>query len=174
LIERTGEAFEEGIQLTVVGPKLTAGDLAPELGLENFDPSTNAMTEVALANSAGSVRLLNVINSVDTPVCDIETKRWETLRKGLPGVQFFTVSMDLPFAMARWQTAGDVTHAMLSAHKNEKFAIDYGVLLKEWRLLQRAVFVIDKGGKIVYSEYVDDQMKEPDYDAAIRAASSVS
>ena len=172
MIERSGEAFEEGIQLTVVGAKLAVGDTAPELGLENFDPSTNAMTEVTLEASAGKVRVLNVINSVDTPVCDIETKRWETLRKDLPGVQFYTVSMDLPFGMARWQTTSDVTHAMLSAHKNEKFAVDYGVLLKEWRLLQRAVFVVDGAGKIAYAEYVDDQMKEPDYDAAIAAARS--
>jgi len=174
MIERSGEAFEEGIQLTVVGAKLAAGDMAPELGLENFDPSTSAMSEVTLEASAGKVRVLNVINSVDTPVCDIETKQWETLRKGLPNVQFYTVSMDLPFGMARWQTASDVTHAMLSAHKNEKFAVDYGVLLKEWRLLQRAVFVIDGGGKIVYAEYVEDQMKEPDYDAAIAAASGTA
>ena len=170
MIERTGEAFEEGIQLTVVGAKLGPGDTAPELGLENFDPATSAMSEVTLGASTGKVRVLNVINSVDTPVCDIETKQWETLRKGLPAVQFYTVSMDLPFGMARWQTASDVTHAMLSAHKNEKFAVDYGVLLKEWRLLQRAVFVIDGSDKIVYAEYVDDQMKEPDYDAAIAAA----
>ena len=119
------------------------------------------------------VRLLNVVNSLDTPVCHVETHRWEALRADLPeNVRVYTVSMDLPFAQARWQQAESVTHQALSAHRNEQFGRDYGVLIKEWRLLQRAVFVIDADGRIAYAEYVPDQMREPDYDAALSCRSS--
>lgn len=166
--ERTGEAFEFEEQLTVVGKKLQAGDTAPDFKLESFDGS--GMQQVGLDDSAGKVRLLNVINSLDTPVCHVETKRWESLRNNLPeNVAVYTVSMDLPFAQARWNAAEEVGHQALSSHKSEQFAQDYGVLLKEWRLLQRAVFVIDADGKVVHSEYVPDQMAEPDYDAAVAA-----
>jgi thiol peroxidase len=78
--------------------------------------------------------------------------------------------MDLPFGQARWRTAHAVEHEALSAHANERFGTDYGVLLKEWRLLQRAVFVIDRNGIITHAQYIADQMAEPDYDAAVLAA----
>jgi thiol peroxidase len=169
--ERTGEAFEFAERLTVVGRKLQAGEQAPDFTLEHFDPAESAMKQVSLADSAGSVRLLNVVNSLDTPVCHVETRRWEGLRGDLPaGTTVYTISMDLPFAQARWQTAEGVAHQSLSAHKSEDFGREYGVLLKEWRLLQRAVFVIDRAGHIVHAEYVPDQMTEPDYDAAVAAA----
>jgi thiol peroxidase len=77
--------------------------------------------------------------------------------------------MDLPFALARWQAAQNSTHQALSGHRDEDFGRDYGVLLKEWRLLQRAVFVIDRKDRIVYAEYVADQMREPDYAEALEA-----
>jgi thiol peroxidase len=77
--------------------------------------------------------------------------------------------MDLPFAQARWQTAEHVTHPALSAHRDERFGRDYGVLIKEWRLLQRAVFVIDRAGRVAYAEYVADQMHEPEYARALEA-----
>src|ERR671926_220640 len=85
------------------------------------------------------------------------------------GVRVYTVSMDLPFAQARWHQAEGVAHPSLSSHRSEQFGIDYGVLLKEWRLLQRAVFVIDGNDRIVHAEYVADQMAEPDYAAAVEA-----
>jgi thiol peroxidase len=167
--ERTGEAHELGEQLTVLGRRLRPGDPAPEFELESFDGS--AMTTVRLADSAGSVRLLNVINSIDTPVCHVETRRWELERATLPdNVRVYTVSMDLPFALARWNANEGVNHQALSAHKSDAFGQDYGVLLKEWRLLQRAVFVIGPDDRIRHAEYVADQMLEPDYAAALSAA----
>lgn len=169
MVERTGEAYEFDMRLTVVGAKLQKGDMAPDFDLENFNPTTEAMSNVKLSDSAGKVRLLNVINSIDTPVCHIETRRWQDEAALLPGLEVFTIAMDLPFALARWQKTEGVNHTFLSAHQSEKFGIDYGVLLKEWRLLQRAVFVIDADGAIVHAEYVDDQMKEPDYGAALEA-----
>ena len=168
--ERAGEAFELGEQLTVVGRKLTPGDPAPAFVLDTLDPR-RGMRQVRLADSAGTVRLLNVVNSLDTPVCHVETRRWESSLASLPpGIGVFTVSMDLPYAQSRWQAAEGVTHAVLSAHRDERFGRDYGVLIKEWRLLQRAVFVIDRHDRVVYAEYVADQMREPDYEAALAAA----
>ena len=169
--ERTGEAFEFGERLTVVGRKLRAGEPAPDFALETFDAAEQAMRTVRLADTAGRVRLLNVVNSLDTPVCHVGTRRWDGLRADLPAdVVVYTVSMDLPFAQARWQAAEGVGHGLLSAHKDEAFGRAYGVLVKEWRLLQRSVFVIGRDDRLVHAEYVADQMTEPDYDAAVAAA----
>ncbi len=84
-------------------------------------------------------------------------------------MQIYTISMDLPFAQARWHQNENVSHQSLSSHRSEQFGRDYGVLLREWRLLQRAVFVVDKNDRIVYAEYATDQMAEPDYEAALEA-----
>ena len=168
--ERTGEAFELGEQLTVLGGKLQPGATAPAFTLDSFDPAAGAMRQIQLSDSAGQIRLLNIINSLDTPVCHMETRRWEKIRADLPAdVVVYTVSMDLPFAQARWQMSENVSHVMLSSHRAEKFGEDYGVLIKEWRLLQRAVLVIDKHDRIVHAEYVPDQMAEPNYDSTVNA-----
>ena len=170
MVERTGEAFELDQQLTVLGRRLAPGDEAPDFALDSFDEASGAMTVVRLADGAGAVRLLNIVNSLDTPVCHVETHRWDELRGQLPAnVVVYTVSMDLPYAQARWRTAEGVAHQALSSHRDERFGQDYGVLIKEWRLLQRAVFVVDGGGRVVYAEYVADQMREPDYEAVLRA-----
>ena len=167
--ERTGEAFEADEQLTVVGAKLRVGDAAPDFALDWIDDTTGAITSVGLADTTGSVRLLNVINSIDTPVCQVETRTWDDRIPAGSDVHVFTVSMDLPFALDRWRHTESAGHKLLSSHRSDGFGQDYGVLLKEWRLLQRAVFVIDPNGRITHAEYVADQMTEPDYDAAIAA-----
>jgi thiol peroxidase len=168
--ERSGEAFEAGEQLTVLGAKLRPGEKAPAFALDFLDPA-GSMHTLRLADSAGTVRVLSTVNSVDTPVCNVETRRWESLRQDLPTlVTFYTVSMDLPFALARWQEQQEGNHQLLSAHREEAFGSAYGTLIKEWRLLQRAVFVIDAQDQIVYAEYVSDQMAEPNYEAALEAA----
>jgi thiol peroxidase len=163
--ERVGGAEEDGESLTVVGRMLQPGEPAPDFTLDHFDGST--MSAVALADLAGSTVVLNVVNSVDTPVCDVQTRRVDSL---FPGAKVLTVSMDLPFALARWTSAAGVTHPALSAHRSEDFGREYGVLIKEWRALQRSVFVIDGAGRLLHTEYVRDQMREPDYDAAVAAA----
>ncbi len=166
--ERTGEAFELDEQLTVVGRKLTVGDQAPAFALDSFDGEN--MLTIRLSDGDGRVRLINTVNSVDTPVCDVETRRWEGARKALPAeVVVYTVSMDLPFAQARWREATGTEHLLLTAHRDERFGRDYGVFLKEWRLLQRAVFVVGPEGRIAHVEYVADQMAEPDYDAVLES-----
>jgi thiol peroxidase len=173
--ERRGEAFELEARLTVIGRKLRPGESAPPFTLECFDTDLCAIKIVRLADSEGQVRLLNVVNSLDTPVCDVETQKWEERRAQLSkDVQLMTISMDLPFAQARWCEAADVGHQALSAHNNEQFGRDYGVLIKEWRLLQRAVFVLDRAGRVVYADYVPDQMAEPDYAVAIAAVRALN
>jgi thioredoxin-dependent peroxiredoxin len=174
--ERRGEAFEGDIRLTVIGPRLKAGDAAPDFALDALAPGEAVPREITLATGAGRVRLIHVVNSLDTPVCHVGTRRFEQLRTTdrLPGVDVYTVSMDLPFAQARWRAAEGVEHETLSSHRSEAFGRAYGVLLREWRLLQRAVFVIDGSGRIVHAEYVADQMAEPDYDAAVAAARSIT
>lgn len=165
--QRVNEAFEEGIRLTVLGAKLQPGQKAPDFTMEALPPGQGMPSLVSLQDTAGKVRLLNVINSIDTPVCQCETRRWEALLG--EEVVVYTVSMDLPFALQRWQVEEKAKHQALSSHKNEEFGRAYGVLLKEWRLLQRAVFVIDGEGVIRHAEYVADQMQEPDYHAAVQA-----
>lgn len=174
--ERRGEAFEGDIQLTVIGPRLAPGDAAPEFALDALAPGEALPREVTLAGGSGRVRLLHVVNSLDTPVCHVGAHRFEQMRTGdqLPGIELYTVSMDLPFAQARWRAAEHVDHETLSSHRSEDFGRAYGVLLREWRLLQRAVFVIDGTGRIAHAEYVADQMAEPDYDAAAAVARSLA
>src|SRR5258708_3841471 len=173
--ERRGEAFELDAHLTVIGRKLRPGDSAPPFELECFDANLCAIKIVRLADSDGQVRLINVVNSLDTPVFDVETQKWEERRAQLPAdVQLMTISMDLPFAPAGWCEAAGVGHQALSAHRNEQFGRDYGVLIKEWRLLQRAVFVLDRAGRVAYADYVPDQMAEPDYAVALAAVRDIS
>lgn len=189
--ERTDEAFELGEHLTIVGKKLLPGEVAPDFLLDHLARSDANIRPVRLTDTAGKVRLLNVVNSLDTPVCQVQTRRWEQLSKELSsdvcvyslrrweqlskdlssGFQVYTISMDLPFAQLRWRSAEGVTHCSLSAHRSDRFGVDYGVLIKEWRMLQRAVFVIDRQDRITYAEYVADQMHEPDYEAALAAVS---
>jgi len=167
--ERVGGAVEEGQSLTVLGRMLEPGEPAPAFALDHFTGS--AMETVTLADLAGSVVVLNVVNSVDTPVCDVQTRRVDDL---FPGTTVLTVSMDLPFALARWTAAAGVTHPAVSSHRSEDFGRDYGVLIKEWRALQRAVFVIDPAGRLAHTQYVADQMHEPDYDAAVAAVRTLA
>ncbi len=158
-----------GQPLTVVGAELRPGDRAPDFALDHFDGA--AMRPVSLGDLAGSVVVLNVVNSVDTPVCDVQTRRVDGL---FPTAQVLTVSMDLPFALARWASAAGVTHPAVSSHRSEDFGRAYGVLIKEWRELQRSLFVIDAEGRIAHAEYVADQGTEPDYDPAVAAVTRLA
>ncbi|MEP6495872.1 MAG: thiol peroxidase [bacterium] len=174
--ERRDEAFEGDIKLTVVGDRLGVGDQAPDFALDALAPGEGLAREITLRQGTGRVRLLHVVNSLDTPVCHVGAHRFDQLRSTElpPNVDVYTISMDLPFAQARWRAAEQVEHEALSGHRSEAFGEAYGVLLKEWRLLQRAVFVIDGTGKVAHAEYVADQMAEPDYDAAVSVASSLA
>ncbi len=168
--ERSGEAFAGTEQLTVQGLHLHPGEAAPDFSLDYLDLVDMVVRPVHLADLVGLVCLLNVVNSLEWPLCQLVTRRWEALCAALPPEAcIYTVSMDPPQAQTRWQESAGVLHQALSAHRSEQFGQEYGVWLKEWRLLQRAAFVIDRNAYIVYAEYVADQLREPDYAAAIQA-----
>jgi thiol peroxidase len=167
--ERKGLAFAGTEQLTVIGRHLHVGDPAPDFLLDYLDLADMAVHTVGLTDSTGMVRLLSVVNSLQRQVCQRVTQQWEALRTALPpNACISTVSMDSPQMQADWQDSADVLHQVFSASRSEQFGQDYGVWLKEWRLLQRAIFVIDRNDHIVYAEYVADQLREPDYTAAIQ------
>jgi thiol peroxidase len=173
--ERMGEAFAGTERLTVIGKRLHAGDLAPDFRLDYLDLADLAVRTVSLADSAGMVRLLNVVNSLERPVCQRVTLQWEAECAMLPpDTCIYTVSMDSPQMQAHWQDTASVLHQAFSARRSEQFGQDYGVWLKGWRLLQRAVFVIDRNDRIVYAEYVADQLGEPEYTAALQAVRQAS
>ena len=165
-----GEAYASNEQLTVIGRRLHPGGTAPDFCLNYLDLVDMAVHTVRLSDSAGMVRLLSVVNSLERPVCQVVTRRWEALCAVLPpDACIYTVSMDSPQVQANWQDRAGVLHQTLSAHHSVQFGQDYGMWLREWHLLQRAVVVIDRSDRIVYVEYVADQMSEPDYMAAIQA-----
>lgn len=164
MIEREGDATFQGQPLTVIGPRLKVGDPAPD-----FQLLANDMSEVTLRDSAGKIRLINVVPSLDTPVCDVQTRRFnEEIAKLGPGVVGLAVSADLPFAQARWCGAAGVSNIQtLSDHRDMSFGKAYGTYIKELRLEQRAVFVADREGILRSVEYVGEVTHHPDYELAL-------
>jgi len=166
--ERIGEAFAFNELLTVVGRKLLPGETAPDFSLDYLDLAEMTVQSARLADVVGNIRLFNVVNSLARPVCHRVTQHWEKLQADLPAsVCVYTISVDSPDDQAHWQSTEGILHQTLSTHRSEQFGQDYGVWLKEWHLLQRAVFVIGCDNRIVYTEYVADQMCEPDYGVAM-------
>jgi len=155
--------------LTLIGPELKAGDKAPD-----FEVVDNSLATVTLKQTGNSVRIMSVVPSLDTPVCDAQTKRFNDELAKLSGLEVFTVSMDLPFAQKRWCGAFGVDRVkMLSDHKNGSFGTSYGTLIKELRIESRAIFVVDKDNVIRHVEYVKEVADHPDYEAALKAARSL-
>lgn len=164
-IERKG-AFNLKGEVTLVGPELKVGDQAP-----NFTVTANDLTPVTLDDSKGTVRIISVVPSLDTGVCDAQTRRFNEEAAQLDGVTILTISVDLPFAQKRWCGAAGIEKVQtLSDHRELSFGEAYGVAIKELRLLSRAVFVVDANDKIVYAEYVPAAGEHPNYEAAIAAA----
>jgi thiol peroxidase len=168
--ERTGVVTFKGNPLTLVGDEVKVGQSAPDVEL-----LTNALSAVKLSAFRGKVCIITSVPSLDTPVCDRETRRFnEAAGKLGADVVVLTVSMDLPFAQARWCGAAGVTNVQtLSDHRQAAFGTSYGVLIKELRLLARAVFVVDKQGTVRYVEIVREVTDEPDYAAALAAAKAL-
>jgi len=152
--------------MTLLGPELKSGDKAPE-----FDTVSDSLQPVTLAGTGQGVRIFSVVPSLDTPVCDAQTKRFNEEAANLSNVTIYTVSMDLPFAQKRWCGAFGVDRVkMLSDHKNGSFGEHYGTLIKELRIESRAIFVVDKDNTIKHAEYVKEVAEHPNYEAALTAA----
>ena len=168
--ERAGLVTMKGNPVTLIGPELKVGDKAPD-----FIVVGNDLSQVSLESFRGKVCIISSVPSLDTPVCDMETRRFnsEASRLG-DDVVVLTISMDLPFAQKRWCGAAGVDRVVtLSDHRDGSFGRAYGVLIKDLRLLARAVFVMDKEGRIKYLELVKEIASEPDYEAVLAAVAKL-
>lgn len=156
----------KGNPVTLLGNGVKVGDHAP-----NFTVLANDLSEVTLENTKGQVRLISVVPSLDTGVCDAQTRRFNQEASNLDNVKILTVSVDLPFAQKRWCGAAGIENVQtLSDHRDLSFGEAYGVAIQELRLLARAVFVVDSNDTVTYVEYVSEATNHPDYEAAIEAA----
>ena len=164
--ERKGAATFKGNPLTLIGPELKKGDKAP-----NFQLLGGDLSAVTLETFKGKTKLISVVPSLDTPVCDAQTKRFNEEASKLPSdVAILTVSTDLPFAQTRWCGAAHVDKVKcLSDHREAAFGKAYGVLIKELRLLARSIFVIGPDDKIQYVEYVKEITQHPNYEKALNS-----
>ena len=165
-MERAGATTMRGNPMTLVGPELKAGDKAPE-----FTALDNGMKPVKLSDTGHKMRIFSVVPSLDTPVCDAQTKRFNEEAGKLADVDIYTVSMDLPFAQKRFCNAFTLDKVkMLSDHRSGSFGEHYGTLIKHMRIESRAIFVLDKDNTIKYVEYVKEVADYPNYEAALAAA----
>ena len=165
--ERFGIIKFKGQEATVVGADLKAGEAAPEFSAHTLDWSAFN----GLAGTQGKVRIIAAVPSLDTEVCDRETRRFNQEASSLSkDIAILVISTDLPFAQKRWCGAAGVENLKTySDHREAAFGLAYGVLIKELRLLARAVFVVDKGGKVRHVQLVEELANEPDYEAVLQA-----
>jgi len=164
-MERPGATTLQGNPMTLLGPELRAGDPAPD-----FSVVDSSLKEVTLAGTGASTRIFSVIPSLDTPVCDAQTKRFNEESARLPGVDIYSVSMDLPFAQTRFCNSFAVDHVkMLSDHKDGSFGKAYGTLIKDLRIHSRAIFVVGQDNRIKYAEYVQEVGNHQNYEAVLAA-----
>ena len=169
-MERKGIITFKGNPFTLLGTPVEKGAAAPEFAVlaNNLSPKT-------LADYKGKVVIISVVPSLDTGVCDLQTRRFNSEAAALgDAVQILTISCDLPFAQARWcGAAGADKLETLSDHKELSFGMAYGVVIKELRLLTRSIFVIDKAGKVAYMEIVPEVTSAVNFDAALAAAKAL-
>lgn len=168
-IKRKGAVTMKGKPLTLIGPELKAGDKAP-----GFKLVANDLSEVTLDNFKGKTLVISVVVSLDTPVCDLQIRRFnEQAGKKRDDIILLAVSTDLPFAQARWCGASHSDKVKtLSDHRDFNFGKNYGVLIDELRLLSRAIFIIEKDGKLSYAEYLKEMTEQPDYGRALSVLKS--
>lgn len=152
--------------VTLLGNEVKVGDKAPD-----FSVLRNDLSQATLSDYQGQVKIISVVPSIDTGVCDAQTRRFNEEASNLDNVKILTVSVDLPFAQGRWCAAAGIKNVeMLSDHRDLSFGKNYGVAIEELRLLARAIFVVDSSDTVVYVEYVSEATNHPDYEAAVNAA----
>jgi thioredoxin-dependent peroxiredoxin len=165
--ERFGLITLKGQPITLTGNTVQEGDAAPD-----FQVVDNDLKPFSFSSLKDKVAIITSIPSLDTPVCDLEARRFnqEAAKLG-DDVQILVISMDLPFAQKRWCAAAGVNNVLtLSDHKDASFGTEYGMLIKELRLLARAVFVVDRKKNVRYMELVKEVGQEPNYELALDAA----
>ena len=168
--ERANAVTMKGNPVTLVGPELKAGDGAPDFTARSLDLKPYGLTE-----SKGKVRLLSVVPSLDTPVCDAQSRRFNEEAANLGDkVEIITISMDLPFAQKRWcGSAGIDKIKVVSDYYDRSFSQAYGTLISELHLACRAIFVVDDQDTLRHVEYVPEVTDHPDYDSALAAVKSL-
>ncbi|RDU65134.1 thiol peroxidase [Helicobacter sp. MIT 14-3879] len=158
----------KGNPVKIVGDEIKIGEFAPSVKLKGND-----LGYVIVGGKKDKIQVLNVVPSLDTPVCAIQTKTFNQKAASLPNVEVFVISMDLPFAQGRFCSVEGIANLKaLSDYRNKEFGKKYGVLIDDSPLsglLTRAVFIIDTEGKIIYKEVCEEITKEPDYEAALNA-----
>ncbi|TQO57681.1 thiol peroxidase [Paraclostridium bifermentans] len=153
-----------GAPLTLEGNQVKVGDVAPD-----FTVVGNDLSPIKFSETKGK-RILIAVPSIDTAVCDIEVRKFNQEAAKLNDVKVFTISMDLPFAQARWcGNAGIENVVTASDYKDREFSKSYGLYIKELGLVSRAVIVVDEDNKVVYTEYLEEITNEPNYEKAIEA-----
>lgn len=157
--------------VTLIGNEVKVGDQAPD-----FTVLANDLSPVTLKDSEGKIRLFSVVPSLDTGVCDQQTRKFNEAAAELgDNVIIYTVSMDLPFAQKRWCGASGIDKVVtVSDHRDASFGEAYGVHMKELRLLARSIFVVDENGKVAYVEYVSEGTTHPNYEAALEVVKALS
>jgi thiol peroxidase len=171
VMERKSVITMHGNPLTLIGTDIKVGDKAPDFAVIDGD-----LNEVRLGNYAGKIKVISVTPSLDTPVCDIQARRFNHDAAALPlDVAVLNISMDLPFAISRFCTVAEIDKVKaLSDHRDASFGTAYGVLIKELRLLARSVFIIDKNDIVRYREVVPEESSHPDYDKALQAIEKIT
>jgi len=170
-MERIGLITMKAQPLILLGPDIKVGDTAPD-----FSVLDGSLAQVQLGDFAGKIKIISVTPSLDTPVCDLQLRRFNREASSLPhDVAVLNISMDLPFAITRFCTTAEIDKVKaLSDHREASFGMGYGVLIKELRLLARSIFIIDKNNKVRYKEIVQEQTNHPDYDKAILALNEIA
>jgi len=170
-MERKGIITFQGNPLTLTGNEIRVGDKAPD-----FTVLTGELKEIGLKDFAEKVKVISVTPSLDTPVCDLQARMFNTEAAKLPAdVTVLNISMDLPFAISRFCTSAGIDKVKaLSDHRDASFGNGYGVLISELRLLARSIFIIDKEDVIRYIEIVPELTKEPDYEKALEALKKIT
>ncbi len=158
-----------GNPLNLVGSQLNVGDKAPE-----FKASCRDLSEFTLSSVGSKLKVISVVPSLDTPVCSLQTQRFNKEASSVANTEIITISMDLPFALERFATEHEIKNVTLvSDYKDRDFAGKYGLLISELALLSRAILVLDSENTIKYVEYVSEITNEPNYDEALKVLSSL-
>lgn len=171
MADRSGAVTMKGNPLTLEGSTLKVGQPAP-----NFKLAANDLSPLTLDSLKGKKLVISCVPSLDTPVCDLETRRFNKEAEKLSSdTVILTVSMDLPFAQKRWCGLANATRVQTASdYRDASFAKAYGVLIKELHLLARAIFVVDRKGIVQYIQLVKEVTSEPDYNAALDSLKKIS
>lgn len=167
--ERVNEITLKGNPMTLLGKEVKVGDMAPDATVV-----ANDLSEVKLSSYKGKKLIISAVPSLDTPVCDLETKRFNTEAANLKDVVILTISADLPFAQKRWCGAAGVSQVVtLSDYRYGSFGENYGVMIKGLKILARCIFVVEVSGKVTYVQLVKEVAQEPDYAAVLNAVKNI-